>query len=1174
MADGTIIYDTEINGNGAKKGINELKAEAEKLAREYQKAGMSSSKAWAKAWSEVKRNSRSGSNEVKSSMQGISSIAKKCATVVGGLFVLDKIKDFTLEVAKTGISYNALNEQAQVAWTTILGSQDKANKMMSDIQKYAAATPFSKMGVDTMAKQLTNAGFHGQALFDQLTKIGDMGSAFGIQEDSLKEMVRQYAQVQQAQVAYTEDLNILQDRGIPIYKALGQVMGVPISQVKQLASQGKVTADVYNKAIDSIASKTKGAMDAQSKTFNGMLSTIQDNLEMLAGSIMKPTFDLAKQGLGIFADGLDFVNGKIAETGSVSGALGAIITSAFGGATGAVNPFGYAINNGQRALQRLSQAAANEAMPIFDSFKSVLSNLGEIVKPVGETFVFLGNVVFVTLCDTTSTVIQIFSQLAQTLSNVVGSIASTIAPALQDLFGSVQDYFDQAANILLGTILPALQDLANKVIETFNTYIVPAVSNAAQFISQNVIPLLTSAFDWLTDSVLPKLEAIFKAVWPSIENAVTRSVKTIGIVLQGLISVIKFLWPIVSGLFTVFKTVFDGILSVTAPILPVLTSGFLNLASVIGGFVIAFKTMMVINKIITGIKLLKQSMIILKAQTVLQTLAQWGLNASLLACPITWIVIAIGALVGAFIYLWNTSEGFRNFWVGLWNIIKNACVTAFNSVISFFTDTIPKAFSSIINFFKSDWKEILLFIVNPFAGAFALAYKHCEGFRNFIDNLVTNVKMFFVNGFNNMKQSVVDFATNALTTIQTWGTNVWNFFVVTIPNWISSIFNWFSELPYKIGYALGFVIGKIILWGVGVWNYLVTNIPIWINSIGNWFAELPGRIWTWLVATITKIGIWGSQMLSKATTIASQFISNCITYICQLPGRIWTWLVNTVSKVASWGSQMWSKATTIASQFVSKVITYICQLPGRIWTWLVNTVSRVANWGSQMWSKATTIASQFVSKVITYICQLPSKIWTWLVNALNKVGQWGSSLFSRGAAAARQLVSAVVETVSSIPGKMLDIGRRIVEGVWNGITGAAGWFKDQVHNFFSGIVDGAKDALGIHSPARKMIPVGKYTVEGAEVGMKKQMPKLQSNMREKIANLTKGLREKVNAEAQYLGANIISKSNLEINAKVPEQITTNNDNGIQQTFVFNKEVDSPSDIARKVKQIGRDIVFG
>lgn len=901
MSDGTIVIDTRIDSSGARRGTRELYQEANRLANEYKRAGMSSSQAWKRAWSEIEGSSRRGSSEVKGNISSISSIAKKCAATLGGLFILDKVKDYATEVVKTGISYNAMSEQAQVAWATILGSQSKASQMMKDIEKYAAETPFSKMGVDAMAKQLTNAGFHGKALFDQLTKFGNMGSAFGIQEDSLKEMVRQYSQVQQAQVAYTEDLNILQDRGIPIYKALGEVMGVPVSQVRKLASEGKVTADVYNKAIDSIANKTTGAMENQSKTFSGMMSTLQDNLSMLAGALAKPIFDKMKENL----QGL---------------------------------------------------------MPKLEEFTTLVGKEG------------------------------------------IGNAISTMFPQLKPLV----DFFTSIANVL-------------------TTVAIPALLNFGGWIASNIGPISFLA-------------------------------TTIG----GAVLAFKG-FMIVKGIVSAFQ---EAQLAIT------LFSMNAEGATIAQG---AFNGMLTLGETVVAL---------LTGKVTLAALAQEAWNAVIAMNPIGLLVMAIGALVAAFIYFWNTSESFRNFWIGLWDAVKNACITAWNSICTFFTDTIPNAFNSIINFFKSDWKEILLFIVNPFAGAFMLAYKHCDGFRNFINNLVNNIKMFFVNGFNNMKTSVINFATNALLTIQTWGTNVWNFFVVTIPSWITNIFNWFNELPYKIGFALGFVVTKIIMWGVGVWNYLMTNVPIWINNVGTWFSELPGKIWTWLCDSINKVSAWGSEMWDKATTIASQFISDCINYVCQLPGKIWNWLCITINKVSAWGSQMWARAKAIASQFVSDCINYICQLPGKIWTWLCNAISKVAAWGSNLWNT--------------------------------------------GKNAALRLVHAVVDTVKSIPGKMISIGRNIVHGVWNGITGAAGWFKSKIHDFFGGIVDGAKSALGIHSPARKMIPIGKYTVEGTEVGMSKQFPKMQEKFKGKVHGLVSDMKAKVQYESISLGSSILSKSNFDI----------------------------------------------
>ena len=226
---------------------------------------------------------KTGISGVEKQCNSLTKTVKKVATAIAGAFVVKKVVEFGTAIAKVGVEYNALKEQSKVTWTTLLGSQELAISQLERIEKFAASTPFSKMGVDQMAKYLHNAGYEGDAVFDTLTKIGDMGSAFGVQEDSLVELTRQFSQVQQAGYAYTEDLNILADRGIPIYQAIADQVGVTVAEVKKMASEGKLTADIYNSAIDSMAATTAGAMEAQSKTFKGMMSTLKDNFTTVAG---------------------------------------------------------------------------------------------------------------------------------------------------------------------------------------------------------------------------------------------------------------------------------------------------------------------------------------------------------------------------------------------------------------------------------------------------------------------------------------------------------------------------------------------------------------------------------------------------------------------------------------------------------------------------------------------------------------------------------------------------------------------------------------------------------------------------------------------------------------------------------------------------------------------------
>ena len=115
--------------------------------------------------------------------------------------------------------------------------------------------------------------------------------------------------------------------------------------------------------------------------------------------------------------------------------------------------------------------------------------------------------------------------------------------------------------------------------------------------------------------------------------------------------------------------------------------------------------------------------------------AQAVLNAVMAANPIALVILAIVALIAIFVLLWNKCEWFRNFWIDLWN-----------GIVSHFTaawEGLKNIFNVVISFVSNNWQSILLFLVNPFAGAFKLLYDNCEGFRNFVNGFINTVVGFF-----------------------------------------------------------------------------------------------------------------------------------------------------------------------------------------------------------------------------------------------------------------------------------------------------------------------------------------------------------------------------------------------------------------------------------------------
>lgn len=102
----------------------------------------------------------------------------------------------------------------------------------------------------------------------------------------------------------------------------------------------------------------------------------------------------------------------------------------------------------------------------------------------------------------------------------------------------------------------------------------------------------------------------------------------------------------------------------------------------------------------TALKVMEQGWQALTIVTKAQTAAQWLLNAAMNANPIGIVIAAIVALVTAFVILWNKSEDFRNFWIGLWDSIKSV-------VVDFWENNLKPIFEAIGNVFKSIWENYL-----------------------------------------------------------------------------------------------------------------------------------------------------------------------------------------------------------------------------------------------------------------------------------------------------------------------------------------------------------------------------------------------------------------------------------------------------------------------------------
>lgn len=295
--------------------------------------------------------------------------------------------------------------------------------------------------------------------------------------------------------------------------------------------------------------------------------------------------------------------------------------------------------------------------------------------------------------------------------------------------------------------------------------------------------------------------------------------------------------------------------------------------------------------------------------------------------------------------------------------------------------------------------------------------------------------------------------------------------------------------------------------------------------------------------------------------------------IKQLPGIFWEVFGDVLTRLYEWASQMLSNAGAAMSNMLSSIISWISQLPGQFWTWLVNTINKVIQWRQQLISNASSALQNMLSTVVAWISQLPGKFWTWLANTASKVVQWGSDLKAKGAEAAKGLFDAVVNGVKDLPSKMLDIGKNIVSGIWDGISSGWSWLTNKVSSLASSLLDAAKDALGINSPSREFRDqVGRFLPPGISEGFDRAMPAAIKDMQKQADKMVGQMQLSVATSAGSLTANASGAAGLR--ALTTAGTTVYNDNHLEQANTYNVPVPTPSEVSKNQREALRNMVGG
>lgn len=250
-------------------------------------------------------------------------------------------------------------------------------------------------------------------------------------------------------------------------------------------------------------------------------------------------------------------------------------------------------------------------------------------------------------------------------------------------------------------------------------------------------------------------------------------------------------------------------------------------------------------------------------------------------------------------------------------------------------------------------------------------------------------------------------------------------FMASLPgkvgNIINSIGEWFNSLPEKIGYALGFAVGKIGEWVGNMVTTVTTEVPKIVSSVVKFFKELPGNIWTAILKALDVISKWRERMIAFVVVEVPKIISSIVGEFKKLPDElrklgkfIWDGLINGLKDA-------WSTVTNGIKSFTDGFINGFKDALG------IHSPSKVFEqfgiYIDQGLANGITAALPYVEQAMT--------------NLANVVQQKGNEMIDYGTTTATNFVDGFFNGLSS-KWQELDSGLQsdffgTVQNLWNAV---------------------------------------------------------------------------------------------------------------------------------------------
>lgn len=741
----------EVNNSDAKTKVEETKKELDSVPKDTKtkqtadnadlKEKTNQSKEEINKVPDKKDTKLTGTDETKNATDSASKNAddavkhfSKLHEIIKGTFIgnfaanavqagLSVIKNTLGGVITEGTHYNRLQQDMLAQWTTLTGSAGKGKELVKETNDLAIAAQNSTEMVNDLNQKfyaVTNSASKTRELSKSVLTLQD---AFGQSDDAVKNFAMQWSQMIGNGKANAQDMMSIQnvfpkfmEELVAYEQKVTHNSKLTTSQVRDMMSAGKISADTMNTVLIGMGEKYKNATDNFSQTMDGMERTIHARIPVLAAAIVKPFQNLKNPLLGKMSNWIassaaekSFENFSKNIANNINVLMSTVNTFAMSFKANIGNAFNSTYLNGiggsfkdlNKALTPVLQSIAGLAgvlsANIFKVFSELINGIADGLKNVGKqksALDFSGiTKIIQNLGRAFNAVMVYLHPLIREMGEFIGIFAKGAISAAIDLFQDISNFIGKISE-KLADLIPQMQGTSKSIDE------VAKHRQAIEFLGKAFALFVTAAL--AGKGTL----SVFKGIKSGFEG------------IQGSVKTIKAAESTIKGLSEAFPSLANGVDKVKASFIA-LKDGF------------------------------------------------GALKGAFIANPFGMTLAVLLALGLAFYEAYKHIKPFRE-WV---NKAAETVRKSFDGMVrnvEAFNKSFVKGLKTVIDWVKKNWLGLALLIVNPISGGLKLLYDNNPKFKKWVDSLGKTFK----KGWDGMLKASHNFFKGLLTGIGNWGSNI------------------------------------------------------------------------------------------------------------------------------------------------------------------------------------------------------------------------------------------------------------------------------------------------------------------------------------------------------------------------------------------------------------------